>query len=653
MNAASRPIRRRLPSPQVLSGLLVAAILALVGCKRAASDAVAPDAAGAPEASAGIDPSTGHSAEDMEMVVWISHLDDLFAATREASARWNPEGPVDPAAMIEAALLGIGFSPGLWTHVDPSRTHVLFVSQASPGAQPEGPVSVAGLLEVRDPARLAEGLGARPTGPGAWQLGNEGEALTIRATGTRLEVATSPAALERVRALAGGTATDHTLRMRLTNAWTAPRPGQSEASLALMRSMKTFDVEADVGPDADLVAIARSDASIHALKTVEIGAIRVAPTAIEERLPADAMLLATISLNDNRASFGEAFDKLAASNVLSDGVPPAAAARIRAPVVALYEAIAGDAAVAIHAGRGPHYNVVIMADVRDVAAARGHLAAFASATAEDEPEVKHQSTRIAGQPGEQIVWSLSPKRRERVGGLQSRGKLQSFMAAHDGVMVLAIGPDARDLVGQAIASRRKPARAAVRDGLAQLRATMGGCQLCVVFDPAPALATKLRIDADTAGRGDGVKDVGKMAKAVSALGSLGVVSGGFAADDQGFRFAGVVQKSLLYAAEGDARTIVDGLRLAAPGTGVSEPAVIAPGIQPIGVPECDEFLRLYAKCIDEKLPEAVQETSRNALRTSAEAWRQAAATPAGQEGLAQACRTARDAVSESCGFPSP
>jgi hypothetical protein len=648
MNAASPPVRRLLRSSHLLGGLLVTAVLALAGCKRAASDPVAPGSTGATDASAGVDPSTGLPAGSTEMVVWISHMDELFAATTEVSRRWSPDGPVDPAAMIEAALLGVGFSPGLWNHVDPSRTHMLFVSEAPAAPGQEGPVSIAGLLEVKDPARLAEGLGARPIGPGAWQIGDDADALTLRAAGTRLEVANSTAAIERVRVLAGETATDHALRLRITNAWATmePRPGQTEASLAFMRSMKSLDVEVDVRPGEDLVATTRGDASIRALETVELGAIRTAPTAVEERLPADAMLVATMSLNDRRASFGPAFDKMV------EGASPAVPASVRASLVALYEAIGSDVAFSIHSGRGPHFNVVMIADVRDVAAVRGHLAAVASATADNDPAAKHRTARIAGQPAEQLVWSLSPERQKRLGGLQSGGKLEVFSTAHDGIVVLAFGPEARDLAGQAISSRRKPTRAPVREGLAQLRATMGGCQLCIVVDPVPALATKLRIDADTGEHGDRAKEVAKTSKAISTIGSLGVISLGFAADDEGFGFTSVVPKTLLYAAEADARKIVGGLSLAlgrgAPTTDAN--AVSGADLPKIGVPECDEYVRLYAKCIDEKLPEEVRETSRKALRTSIDAWHKAAETEAGREGLAAACRTARDAVSESCGY---
>jgi hypothetical protein len=76
------------------------------------------------------------------------------------------------------------------------------------------------------------------------------------------------------------------------------------------------------------------------------------------------------------------------------------------------------------------------------------------------------------------------------------------------------------------------------------------------------------------------------------------------------------------------------------------PAETVPGL--IGVPECDDYIAFYRGCIEEKMPQAVKETSRRALDTSIDAWRKAAATTAGRESLSMACRTARDALKRSC-----
>lgn len=69
-----------------------------------------------------------------------------------------------------------------------------------------------------------------------------------------------------------------------------------------------------------------------------------------------------------------------------------------------------------------------------------------------------------------------------------------------------------------------------------------------------------------------------------------------------------------------------------------------------GVPACDDYIRRYSRCIDEKMPEPAKEPSRKALWTSIRAWQNAAATHAGRDRLALACRTAADAVKASCGW---
>jgi chromosome segregation ATPase len=75
-----------------------------------------------------------------------------------------------------------------------------------------------------------------------------------------------------------------------------------------------------------------------------------------------------------------------------------------------------------------------------------------------------------------------------------------------------------------------------------------------------------------------------------------------------------------------------------------------PAEDSIGVPECDEYITKYRECIDDKMPQATRETALKALDASVDAWKQAAATPLGKEALAEACKTALEAVSKSCGF---
>ena len=67
----------------------------------------------------------------------------------------------------------------------------------------------------------------------------------------------------------------------------------------------------------------------------------------------------------------------------------------------------------------------------------------------------------------------------------------------------------------------------------------------------------------------------------------------------------------------------------------------------IGVPECDDYIAKYEACVTSKVPEAMRATVRASLDSSRNMWRQAASTPQGKAGLAQACKTAHDAAKQS------
>jgi hypothetical protein len=65
---------------------------------------------------------------------------------------------------------------------------------------------------------------------------------------------------------------------------------------------------------------------------------------------------------------------------------------------------------------------------------------------------------------------------------------------------------------------------------------------------------------------------------------------------------------------------------------------------PIGVPECDDYLRAYRDCVQNKVPEGSRADLNQSMDQSVALWRQAAATPEGKAGLGAACTTARDAM---------
>jgi len=63
----------------------------------------------------------------------------------------------------------------------------------------------------------------------------------------------------------------------------------------------------------------------------------------------------------------------------------------------------------------------------------------------------------------------------------------------------------------------------------------------------------------------------------------------------------------------------------------------------VGIPECDEYLFKYRRCIEAKMPEASKSAVMDALDKSVEAWKTVAEGP-GRSALAETCKTASEAA---------
>jgi hypothetical protein len=61
-----------------------------------------------------------------------------------------------------------------------------------------------------------------------------------------------------------------------------------------------------------------------------------------------------------------------------------------------------------------------------------------------------------------------------------------------------------------------------------------------------------------------------------------------------------------------------------------------------GVPECDNYLRLYLECIDSKVPEMVRGQVRDGFEQTRKAWQEIATTAEGRASLAAGCTQATE-----------
>ena len=83
---------------------------------------------------------------------------------------------------------------------------------------------------------------------------------------------------------------------------------------------------------------------------------------------------------------------------------------------------------------------------------------------------------------------------------------------------------------------------------------------------------------------------------------------------------------------------------AAPVTAAAAPAVATGDF---GVPACDSYMKKYMACVDSKVPEQARAMMRQSLEANKAAWKQAAATPQGRDGLSMACAQAETAAKQS------
>ncbi len=67
----------------------------------------------------------------------------------------------------------------------------------------------------------------------------------------------------------------------------------------------------------------------------------------------------------------------------------------------------------------------------------------------------------------------------------------------------------------------------------------------------------------------------------------------------------------------------------------------------IGVTVCDTYLEKYEQCVSGKVPEAARVQMKVAMDATRLAWKKAAETSAGREGLAKACQIALDAAKKN------
>ena len=67
----------------------------------------------------------------------------------------------------------------------------------------------------------------------------------------------------------------------------------------------------------------------------------------------------------------------------------------------------------------------------------------------------------------------------------------------------------------------------------------------------------------------------------------------------------------------------------------------------IGIPECDDYLLKYEKCVNEKVPEVARPQLKQSIDQMRNAWKQAAANPLAKPALVSGCKQAAAAAQQA------
>jgi hypothetical protein len=576
---------RMLQRTLLLAGA-IAVPLAPVSCSKskpaqpvAPSSEAAPPPAAAP-AAASAEPKRAEP-KRIQVRGSITAIDDLFAAAKDIGARLDPDRPIDPRADLQAMLLQSGFSPAFLDNIDLAGTHAFHVGYPSDQQANVQDATVSGSIAVVDARKLIDampgGLKPQPLGNGLWELRVDAIKALLKESGKELQFGLSQEDLALAGKLRAEVGEGKRVRVRVSDLppdgidpatlLDLPRGSKLAKQLAnVARELESLAVELDLGNQRDAELVASAEAPFHRLGIEPLGAPRTSATAIEGRLPAGPAVVATLSFGD---------PKLVHDTIRSQvpvGEIPEPFGSIAKHAVdgahALLDQVKNDVVAAVYLDAKGALTVVVAADVKDDAKTVEGLrlinqSIFDAGEAQRKLAGKDKSDAVT------VVWkkgglalggvkadrlTIKPPASAkddlaRMKSLLAGGAFESVTFAKDGVAVVVIGAAAKKVAGDIAKGLAKPRGSSLAQdpGLARVRKSMGGCQVCLSGDPLQYFKLRLVLERD----GTSDKDRAKEAKAalgrLAKLKSVGESSAGLRVERERAAFGLVVPASSVFA----------------------------------------------------------------------------------------------------------
>lgn len=510
----------------------------------------------------------------------IEGIDDMLAGFKKLAESYMPDQATDPKSEIQAGLLGMGFGPGFFNNIDLDGIHVFTSATPTNGGGPND-ASVSVSVAVLDARKLIENLPQSqrpsPLGEGMWELAIDSTRLLMRENGKELLLGMSPADIQAAGELRAKTKSGRRLRVTATNIPTDDidpsavldeLPGGSKLAEQLseiLRELEAVTFETDFGTTREFQLEVGAVAPFSKLGLEPIGGPRAASTALESHLPPDPVFVTSLSWGDPAL-----LHKLVDSAPVSD-VPDPIKGMVEKAIKSahgLLDQIASDVVFALYIDKKGRATFVLAASVKDESKTRAALQGVHQVLAEG---VETQATMA----GKNKDGAFSAKL--ELGGLKVPGgkadhlsikipkdftedtrKAKMFLSGSsleavshvtDGTAVLAIGAGARALVTDVAKSSGKARKKSLAQhaGLASLRKSMGGCQICMAGDPLEYFRFRLMLVRDETTDKAIIKQAGERMYQLSKIGSIGQSGVGVKVEAKKAAVGMVVPQATLFA----------------------------------------------------------------------------------------------------------
>lgn len=570
---------------RALLAVSLAAPLALSGCgKKKTSEETQPPITPVPAAQD--DGATTIAAEPrpaVERIVVsgsIEGLDDVFAAFKKFGESYMPDQATDPAAEIQAMLLGQGFGPGFWANLDLGGLHAF--SSASPvsGGGPEDS-SLSASVAVVDARKLIENMPQAqrpsPLGEGMWELTVDATRLLLREQGQELLLGFSTEDVDAASKLRAQTGPGSRLRLRASNIPTDDidpsavldeLPAGSELARQLSEIIKELDaitMEADVGTTRDFQLEIAAVAPFHKLGLGPIGAPRAASTAIEARLPANPVFVTTLSWGDPAL-----LHKMVDSAPV-DQLPEPVQGMVQKAIKSahgLLDQVATDVVFALYLDKKGQATFVLAADVKDEAKTKAALQGVHEVLAEGvetqatmagknkdiafSAKLELDGLKVPGGKADHLTVKIPKDFQQDVRQARmflKKNTLEAISHVDEGTAILAIGAGARGIVTNVAKSIGKDRKSSLAQnaGLETVRKAMGGCQICIAGDPLGYFRFRLMLVRDDSDDKAVLKAAGKQMYDLSKVPSIGMPAFGVKVEDEQAGIGLTIPQATMYA----------------------------------------------------------------------------------------------------------